>query len=151
MGVLTSFEHESDDVSGSAGLLASMDTFDLLADPTSGPTSGLAVSSTGTDPADLSQAVEALRALRGAVEFAYRAAEGDMVGADHQIHDFEVTFDGDGYNEPYSVYARCFCQKWSSSWCQSDPPQTGRPEVGDLLVAWTDHVDSTTPAVDATF
>lgn len=89
---------------------------------------------------------DALSALRAAIDFAFVAADQEIYGADGQPHAFEVTFDGDGYNEPYSVSARCVCGGWSHDWFQPDPAQTGRPDVADLLLEWVEHYDLLLPA-----
>ena len=88
-------------------------------------------------------AVDPLQRLRAAVEFAFYAAEHDVAGGDDEPHSFEVSFDGDGWNEPYSIHAQCLCRGWSREWTQTDPEQSDRPEVADLLLAWVGHYEVT--------
>lgn len=87
-----------------------------------------------------------LRRLMNAVELAYRANDEDVFGADGAPHAFEVSFDGDGFSEPYTVDASCTCGGWVRDWVQPDRDQTGRPEVADLLLEWDEHYESLTEA-----
>lgn len=55
-------------------------------------------------------------------------------------HFFDVSMDGDGWNEPFTDHYGCACGYEIGNWLQSDPECTGRPDPVDMLLKWHDHL-----------
>lgn len=67
--------------------------------------------------------------------------QAGMLNDQDYDHDFQWGTDGDGWNEPESDWANCFCGQWEhEGWVQIDPARTGRPDLVDMALAWREHI-----------
>lgn len=63
-----------------------------------------------------------------------------MIEDDKANHSFVYTFDGDGWNEPFSASGDCHCGWNGLSWVQTDPACSGRYDIWEYVFVWTKHI-----------